>query len=49
MARRRRKKLRFTKKFPFITFSGPHGGNSCRSRLKRVEHHLMRAINSCDA
>ncbi len=46
MARRRRKRvlprIRFKKKFPFISFGG--AGRSCRARLKSVEYHLARAM-----
>lgn len=49
MARRSRRKglrIRFKRKFPFITLGG--APKNCRAQLKRVEHHLENAINQAD-
>lgn len=49
MARRRKKHLRLTKKFPFIKFAGAKRHfSSCRTRLANIDRHLETAMKDAD-
>lgn len=49
MAKRKRRRIRFTKKFPFVSLGGARRHfSSCKARLATVDRHLVTAMKAAD-